>query len=74
MKRETLTFYNPLSFDDFINHWFSGSIVVAIMIVGDEPDLTNDERQWPSELLGVFNIKPNYPGERSSHIYVPENF
>lgn len=71
-KGETLTFYNPLSFDDFINHWFSGSIVVAIMIVGDEPDLTNDERQWPSELLGVFNIKPNYPGERSSHICTGE--
>lgn len=71
-KGETLTFFNPLSFEDFINHWFTGSIVVAIMIVGDEPDLTNDSRQWPSELLGIFNIKPNYPGERVSHICTGE--
>ncbi|RCK63438.1 Protein SPT10 [Candida viswanathii] len=74
-KGETLTFFGPLSFDGFIEHWFTGAVLVGIMIVGDEPDLAADDdgsRQWPSELLGIFNIKQNYPGERAGHICTGE--
>lgn len=76
-KGETLTFYEPLSFESFISHWFDSTSIVAIMVVGDETnmdDLGNDElHEWPSELLGIFNIKPNFPGcQRSGHICTGE--
>lgn len=76
-KGETLTFYEPLSFEIFISHWFDSASIVAIMVVGDETnmdDLGNDElHEWPSELLGIFNIKPNFPGcQRSGHICTGE--
>ncbi|KAL6450036.1 SPT10 Protein SPT10 [Candida maltosa Xu316] len=70
-KGETLTYYSPLSFEAFIHHWFDGA-VVAVMVVGDATDLTNDFREWPSELLGIFHIKPKYPGERCGHICTGE--
>ena len=77
-KGETLTFYEPLSFESFISHWFDSTSIVAIMVVGDETnmdDLGNDElHEWPSELLGIFNIKPNFLVVIEVDIYVLENF
>jgi hypothetical protein len=55
---------NMLSFAQFKSYWMS--IFCAIMLKGSEPEIS-EERDWATECLGTFYIKPNYPG-RCNHI------
>ncbi|KAI5969594.1 SPT10 [Candida margitis] len=71
-RGETLPFFDPLTLDQFVDHWFAS--FVGIMCLGDDPVLNGkqDEKSWENECLGIFSIKPNYPGRRCSHICTAE--
>ncbi|CAI5756042.1 unnamed protein product [Candida verbasci] len=66
-RGETLPHFETLSMKQFIRHWFDKS-VVGIMILGENPITNHKHRIWEQECLGIFNIKPNFPGKRCSHI------
>lgn len=71
-RGETLPFFDPLTLDQFVEHWFDS--FVGIMCLGDDPHLNRapDDRSWENECLGTFSIKPQYPGKRCSHICTAE--
>ncbi|RMJ21828.1 histone acetyltransferase Spt10 [Aspergillus sp. HF37] len=59
-----------MSLDEFAAYWFGKFGVVAI--AGPEDglkalDRLGDDRDWETDCLGTFYVKPNYPG-RCSHI------
>lgn len=64
---DTYPMIDPLSHEKFAPYWFQN--FGAIMLLGtveNAEDLIED-RDWATECLGSFYIKPNYPG-RSSHV------
>jgi GNAT superfamily N-acetyltransferase len=64
---DTYPMMNALPSDRFASYWFQN--FGAIMILGniESADEVSDDRDWATQCLGSFYIKPNYPG-RSSHI------
>jgi GNAT superfamily N-acetyltransferase len=53
--------------DKFSSYWFQN--FAAVMLLGniESPDEVVEGKNWATECLGSFYIKPNYPG-RSSHV------
>jgi hypothetical protein len=49
-----------MSTETFAEYWFGISAVVVL--TGADTQI-HDGRDWESECLGTFYIKPNYPGE-----------
>ncbi|CAG8458088.1 294_t:CDS:2 [Funneliformis caledonium] len=59
----------PFSLDEFINYFLSYDAFIALKDDVKELDkiMVNENIVWDDKLLGMFYIKPNYPG-RCSHI------
>ncbi|KAK3952340.1 hypothetical protein QBC32DRAFT_370403 [Pseudoneurospora amorphoporcata] len=64
---DTYPMTDPMEFDKFADYWFQN--FAGVMLLGQIERLEDivDNQNWPTECLGTFYIKPNYPG-RSSHI------
>ncbi|KAL4887191.1 hypothetical protein BJY04DRAFT_49014 [Aspergillus karnatakaensis] len=60
-----------MEYERFGEYWFGGFGVVAVLDspqnVGDSLGERDEGRNWETECLGTFYIKPNYPG-RCSHV------
>ncbi|PHH86773.1 hypothetical protein CDD83_9763 [Cordyceps sp. RAO-2017] len=64
---DTYPMMDPFSPDGFADYWFQS--FGAVMLLGSLEGAADvaEGRDWASECLGSFFIKPNYPG-RSSHV------
>jgi hypothetical protein len=52
-----------MSLDEFVAFWFGKFGVVAIAGPKAEDGLKDDgDRDWETDCLGTFYVKPNYPG------------
>lgn len=52
----------PLELEKFTGYWFGTFAVVALLGEDKEGSGLMEGRDWESECLGTFYIKPNYPG------------
>lgn len=50
----------PLEYDLYRTYWFGTFAVVAV--IDDGGDGLREGRDWESDCLGTFYVKPNYPG------------
>ncbi|KAI9680852.1 MAG: hypothetical protein M1817_004292 [Caeruleum heppii] len=66
-KGDTYPMIEPMPLSSFGPYWFAN--FGAIMLVGEiaGADQVLEGKDWSSQCLGSFYIKPNYPG-RSSHV------
>ncbi|KAG0642891.1 hypothetical protein HOY80DRAFT_880895 [Tuber brumale] len=66
-RGDTYPLEEPLSLEQFTSYWFG--TFGAVMLLGGKEEQTDllVERDWSTQCLGTFYVKPNYPG-RSSHI------
>ncbi|KAF4637108.1 hypothetical protein G7Y89_g963 [Cudoniella acicularis] len=64
---DTYPMMSVMSLGQFASYWFQN--FGAVMLLGniDSADEVVEGKNWATECLGSFYIKPNYPG-RSSHI------
>ncbi|KAH8595287.1 His(2)-Cys(2) zinc finger-domain-containing protein, partial [Bisporella sp. PMI_857] len=64
---DTYPMTDTMSAEKFASYWFQN--FAAIMLLGniESADLVVEGKDWATECLGSFYIKPNYPG-RSSHV------
>jgi len=71
-RGETLPYFDPLTLEQFVDHWFSS--FVGVMCLGDDLNLNRNSngRSWENECLGMFCIQAQYPGKRCSHICTAE--
>lgn len=55
----------PMTIEQFTKYWFG--TFAAVMFMGGKEETSNllEERDWTTQCLGTFYIKPNYPGKRS---------
>lgn len=58
-RGDTYAIDQPLTLEAFGASWFG--TFAAVMILGNENKL-QDGRDWETDCLGTFSIKPNYPG------------
>lgn len=54
----------PMTIEQFTKYWFG--TFAAVMFMGGKEETSNllEERDWTTQCLGTFYIKPNYPGKR----------
>lgn len=54
----------PMTIEQFTKYWFG--TFAAVMFMGGKEETNNllEEKDWTTQCLGTFYIKPNYPGER----------
>ncbi|KAK3386400.1 hypothetical protein B0T20DRAFT_112229 [Sordaria brevicollis] len=64
---DTYPMMDPMSFDRFADYWFQNFAGVMLLGQIERAEEIGDNKNWATECLGTFYIKPNYPG-RSSHI------
>ncbi|PWW71687.1 zf-H2C2-domain-containing protein, partial [Tuber magnatum] len=66
-RGNTYPLEEPMSLENFTSYWFG--TFGAVMLLGGKEEQTDlsAERDWSTQCLGTFYVKPNYPG-RSSHI------
>lgn len=64
---DTYPMIDPMSMEKFASYWFQN--FGAVMLLGniESADEVIEGKNWATQCLGSFYIKPNYPG-RSSHI------
>jgi GNAT superfamily N-acetyltransferase len=64
---DTYPMIDTMSVDKFASYWFQN--FGAVMLLGhiESADEVIEGKNWATECLGSFYIKPNYPG-RSSHV------
>jgi GNAT superfamily N-acetyltransferase len=64
---DTYPMIDTMSVDKFASYWFQN--FGAVMLLGniESADEVVEGKNWATECLGSFYIKPNYPG-RSSHV------
>lgn len=64
---DTYPLIDTMPVDQFSSYWFQN--FGAVMLLGniESPDEVVEGKNWSTECLGSFYIKPNYPG-RSSHV------
>lgn len=58
-RGDTYPMDQPLTLEGYSNYWFG--TFAAVMLLGNETTL-QEGRDWATECLGTFYIKPNYPG------------
>ncbi|RKF61348.1 Protein SPT10 [Erysiphe neolycopersici] len=66
-KGDTYPFSELMTIEKFTSYWFENFRAVMFLGTFSSGDELDEERDWPKEVLGIFFIKPNYPG-RASHI------
>lgn len=66
-KGDTYPMIDTMTHDKFASYWFQN--FGAVMLLGNIEHASDvvEGRNWATECLGSFYIKPNYPG-RSSHV------
>ena len=62
-RGNTYPLEEPLSLENFTSYWFG--TFGAVMLLGGKEEQTDllVERDWSTQCLGTFYVKPNYPGE-----------
>ncbi|KAK3496297.1 hypothetical protein B0T13DRAFT_399799 [Neurospora crassa] len=64
---DTYPMLDAMPFDKFADYWFQNFAGVMLLGQIERGEDIVDNKNWSTECLGTFYIKPNYPG-RSSHI------
>jgi len=64
---DTYPIIDAMSMDKFSSYWFQNFGAVMLMGHIESADEVVEGKNWATECLGSYYIKPNYPG-RSSHI------
>ena len=64
-RGDTLSLEDGISLSKFQSYWFGN--FAAVMIKGEESTI-REGRDWAKEALGIFCVKPNYPGILFSHL------
>ncbi|CUS09694.1 unnamed protein product [Tuber aestivum] len=62
-RGDTYPIEEPMSLEKFTRFWFG--TFGAVMLLGGKEEQTDlsVERDWSTQCLGTFYVKPNYPGE-----------
>ncbi|CZT40407.1 related to SPT10-transcription regulatory protein [Rhynchosporium secalis] len=64
---DTYPMIETMSTDKFASYWFQNFAAVMLLGRTESADDLLESKDWSSQCLGSYYIKPNYPG-RSSHI------
>lgn len=62
-RGDTYPLEEPMTIEQFTKYWFG--TFAAVMFMGGKEETSNllEERDWTTQCLGTFYIKPNYPGK-----------
>lgn len=61
-----------MTIEQFTKYWFG--TFAAVMFMGGKEETSNllEEKDWTTQCLGTFYIKPNYPGKKL-HVWAKPN-